>query len=275
MKKIIFALCAAVAMVPCLAQMKEGKIIYERTTQMRFQFRGGPGGETASPAPQAMVSTFELLFGGGKSLWQVLPDVNQEASQITPMESPAGGGGGRAFTIRRFGGDDVVFVNYEEGRRLSAREINSRQVVVEDSVAKLSWKMTDESKTILGKKAFKATTQTVTTRTMTSMENGEMKRKEMPDTLNIVAWFTPEIPVPAGPAYQAQLPGMILEIDVNNGQTVYKAVEISPKVSLSNIKEPKGKRITNAEYEKERAIMLAEMQKRFSENGGHVIINQN
>jgi len=274
MKKLIFSLCAAVATLPALAQMKEGKIIFERTTQMRFQFRGGPDGEVTNAAPQTMVNAFELLFGGGKSLWQSLPDVNQEANQITPMESPTVSGG-RAFTIRRFGGDDAVYVNYDEGKRLTSREINSKQLVVEDSISKLNWKMTDETKSILGKKAFKATAQTVTSRTTTSMENGEMKRREVPDTLNIVAWFTPEIPVPAGPAYQGQLPGMILEIDINKGQTVYKAVEISSKVNLSNIKEPKGKRITSAEYDKEREAMMEEMRRRMQENGGRLIISQN
>jgi len=85
----------------------------------------------------------------------------------------------------------------------------------------------------------------------------------VPDTLAVVAWFTPDIPVAVGPAtYQGQLPGLILELDENNGQTVFKTVEISAKVSASKIKEPKdGKKITQAEFDKEREKAMEEMRK--------------
>jgi len=95
------------------------------------------------------------------------------------------------------------------------------------------------------------------------MENGEMKREMVPDTLAVVAWFTPDIPVSVGPGtYQGQLPGLILELDENNGQTFFKSVEISPKVNASKIKEPKdGKKITQAEFDKERDKAMEEMRK--------------
>ncbi len=96
-----------------------------------------------------------------------------------------------------------------------------------------------------------------------TMENGEMKRQEVMDTSNIVAWFTPDISVPAGPQeFQGQLPGLILELDINNGRTVFKAVEFSAKVNASNIKEPKGgKRITADEFTKEREKLMEEMRR--------------
>jgi len=95
-----------------------------------------------------------------------------------------------------------------------------------------------------------------------SMENGEMKRQQVADTA-IVAWFTTDIPVSCGPgSYQSQLPGMVLEVDENNSQTIYKAVEVSPKVSLNKIKEPKdGKKMTAAEFIKERDKIMEEMRK--------------
>ena len=90
-----------------------------------------------------------------------------------------------------------------------------------------------------------------------------MKREIVPDTLKVIAWFTTDIPVSAGPGiYQGQLPGLILELEENNGQTFFKAVEVSPKVSVAKIKEPKdGKKITQAEFEKEREKMMDEMRK--------------
>jgi GLPGLI family protein len=100
------------------------------------------------------------------------------------------------------------------------------------------------------------------------MIDGEMKRTEIPDTLNIIAWFTPAIPVPVGPEYQGQLPGAILEINVNDGRTVFKAIEISQKTDLAQIKEPKsGKKVTLAQFADEQAKMMQEMQRN---SGGRV-----
>ncbi|HEX2532496.1 MAG TPA: GLPGLI family protein, partial [Chitinophagaceae bacterium] len=83
-----------------------------------------------------------------------------------------------------------------------------------------------------------------------------------PDTAVVVAWFTTDIPVPAGPDVQGQLPGLILELDLNNGRDVYRAVEVTQKVNTSAIKEPKGgKRLTQAEFEQERDKAMEEMRR--------------
>jgi len=123
--------------------------------------------------------------------------------------------------------------------------------------------LSDETKTVLNRTVRKATTQRIGSRMQMTMENGEMKRQEVSDTSNIVAWFTSDITVPAGPQeFQGQLPGLILELDINNGRTMYKAVEFSAKVNTSNIKEPKGgKQITAAEFIKEREKLMEEMRR--------------
>jgi GLPGLI family protein len=91
-------------------------------------------------------------------------------------------------------------------------------------------------------------------------------REKVIDTLNIVAWFTNEIPGSFGPEmYQGQLPGTILEVDVNKGKTFFKAVEIAPKTDVAKIKEPtKGKKVTAEEFAKEREKLFQDMQ----QNGG-------
>ena len=103
-----------------------------------------------------------------------------------------------------------------------------------------------------------------------TMENGEMKREMINDTVKVIAWYTTDVPVPAGPNFAGQLPGLILELDVNDGQSVTKAIEFSPKVSASKIKEPSdGKKITAAEFTKERDKMMEEMRKN---SGGRDVI---
>jgi GLPGLI family protein len=113
------------------------------------------------------------------------------------------------------------------------------------------------------------------------MDNGKMERKEINDTTAIVAWFTNDIPVPAGPEVQGQLPGLILALDMNNGRMVYKALDIQTKVDIASIKEPtKGKKLTPDEFVKERDKMMQEMQKNNQGNGNqgngnHMIRIQN
>lgn len=108
-----------------------------------------------------------------------------------------------------------------------------------------------------------------------TMDNGKMERKEIQDTANITAWFATDVPVSAGPAeYQGQLPGLILEMDVNNGRQTFKATGITEKADVAIIKEPNGKkRYTTAEFNKERDKMLEDMQR--NNGGGQRMIRMN
>ena len=175
----------------------------------------------------------------------------------------------------RFGGtNDITYCNFETAQRVDQREIMDKSFLVTDSIRKLSWKLSDETKTILNYTARKATAQNIRMRNQMSMENGVMKREQIPDTVQVVAWFTTDIPVPAGPEFGGQLPGLILEINSGNGQQVYKAIEISPKVSVSKIKEPKeGKKMTVAEFVKEREKLMEEMRRNMPA-GNNIRINQ-
>lgn len=254
MKKI-FAFLAIFSSLACYSQMKEGRVIYERTFQLPQRiFANNP--DLAARLPKSRTDQYELLFGNNQTLWQYLPDASSEGDAGTF------GGGGMMFRFAG-GANDISFCNLDKGTRVDQREIADKNYVVSDSVKKLDWKLTGESKTILNYKAFKATAQRIGTRMQMSMENGEMKRQQVADTASVIAWFTSDIPVSAGPGnYQGQLPGLILELEENNGQTVFKAVEVSPKVSVSKIKEPKdGKKMTAAEFDKEREKIMQEMQR--------------
>ena len=140
---------------------------------------------------------------------------------------------------------------------------SEKKFLVTDSIRKQNWKLTGETKTLLGYACQKAVSQTVIKSMRTTVVDGDMKRIEVPDTLNTVVWFTAAIPVPAGPDYQGQLPGLILEVNINDGRTVTRAVEISSTVTITAIKEPKGgKKVTGAEYRKEVDEAMKEMMNR-------------
>ena len=232
------------------AQKKEGKVVYQRVSQMQFR---NPNPEIAAQLPRQRTDNFELAFGNNQSIWQNIPNPDGDNGTITAP----------GMVVRMANINEVVHFNFGTGKRLEQRELFDREFLIEDSVRKLPWKLTEETKEILGYNARKATAQRIEERPRVSMENGEMKREMVMDTSAIVAWFTTDVPVPAGPGeYSGQLPGLILELDINKGRSVYKAIEFSPKVNLSHIKEPKGgKRVNQEQFLKERDAMMEEMRK--------------
>ena len=261
MKRLLIASAMLIA-IPTLAQLKEGKIVYERTMQMQITISDN------NPAFQNMIpkerkDKFELFFTEGKSLWQGVEDDGQ-----SDETSFGDAGGGMRMVIRVPGSDDIAFNNIVEGRKVDQRELGGKSYIIADSIKKLSWKVAGETKVILGHNCMKATTQRTQESFRMTMDNGEAKREKVMDTMNIVAWFTNEIPGSFGPdIYQGQLPGTILEVDINNGRNAsnFKALEISPKVDVAKIKEPtKGKKVTADEFAKEREKLMQDMMK----NGG-------
>jgi GLPGLI family protein len=238
------------------AQQQSGRVVYEFSQQMmlRTDVHGGGGGmEMAGPPPakQTHVIKLEVLFGNNQMLRRSLED------NIAPE---FGNENGIQFHVG-MGDDDIVWLNFTESRKVEQKEFAAKQYLVTDSIRKLNWKLTGETKNVLGYTCQQAKTTRPGKRNMIAMENGVMNRKEMPDTSNIVVWFTPAIPVSAGPDLEGQLPGLILQIDVN-GNTTYKAVEVSQKADVAAIKEPKkGKKVTADEFSKERDKTMQEMQR--------------
>lgn len=257
MTRLFTCLCALVLALPGMAQLKEGKVVYERTMQFQMRLQGVDPA-IANNLPRSRTDRFELSFAPGKQLWEALPNMD---------EGDGGEGGG--MRMMRFGADEVIYTNLETGISVSKQELAAKNFIVTDTVRKLSWKLLDEQKEILGMKARKASATRVGTRFNMTMENGEMKRTQVADTTVINAWFTTEIPVAAGPEFGGQLPGLILELEMNKGRIVYKATEMDKKVSVANIKEPKGgKAITAADFATERNKMFEEMRRNGPMRGG-------
>jgi GLPGLI family protein len=257
MKQIVFLVTTLSILTAIHAQQKEGKVIYQRNTQLQMRIADHTGSETESM--RTRTDKFELNFANEQMILETIED-------DLPDENPGGGGGMMIRTIGA-GVDDVTFCDFGKARKVELREFFDKKFLITDSIRRGNWKLTDETKTILNHTCRKATSQRVGKRMTMSMDNGKMERKEVDDTSAIVAWFTTDIPVSAGPEVQGQLPGLILSLETNNGRTVYTALEISPKADIAAIKEPnKGKKVTPEEFNKERNKLLDEMQKNQGDN---------
>jgi GLPGLI family protein len=263
--KTILLMAALISFYLLHAQQKEGKVVYERTIQMQMAIDDNNAGSVM--LPKTRTDKFELTYGNNQSIWKHV-DEDDDNDEF--------GGNGMQIRMVGPGQNDVAFYDFSNARKVEQREIFDKKFIVEDSVHKLKWKLTGETQTLLGHSCQKATAENIGKRMQMTIENGKMDRKEVTDTSMIIAWFTTDIPVPAGPEVQGQLPGLILALDMNKGRTVYKAIEISSKADLASIKEPtKGKKVTPSEFNDERNKMMDEMEKNNQGSGGNRIIIRN
>ncbi|HFX17973.1 MAG TPA: GLPGLI family protein [Flavobacteriales bacterium] len=89
-------------------------------------------------------------------------------------------------------GHGIFYQNLPKHYTLNQKETMHKLFLVKDSI-KNDWTINYEKKMIGGYKCYKAT-------------------KKCPCGRDIVAWFTPEIPLPFGPAGYAGTPGLILQL---------------------------------------------------------------
>jgi GLPGLI family protein len=264
MKRIGLFILACLPVLTIMAQQKEGTIIYERTMQMQIHINDND--QMAQMLPKTRTDKFELNFGNNQSLWKHV-DEDNSADELN--------NGGMQIRMVGPGQDDITFCNFDAARKVEQRSMFDKKFLIADSIRKLNWKLTGQTKTILGHNCQQALAQRFGKRMTMNMDNGKMERKELNDTSNIVAWFTSDIAVSAGPEFPGQLPGLILALDINEGRMVYLATEISPKVNIAAIKEPvKGKKVTAEEFKAETQKMMDEMQKNMG-GGNRTIRIQN
>ncbi len=105
--------------------------------------------------------------------------------------------------------------------------------LIHDSIEKPAWKILNDMKEVAGHICMNAS---------------------LTDTLrkqNIEVWFALDIPVSSGPDRFIGLPGMILEVNVNNGAMIMTADKIDVKPLTTELDVPqkiKGKKINMDEY---------------------------
>jgi GLPGLI family protein len=106
--------------------------------------------------------------------------------------------------------------------------------IVDDTLHTPTWKILNQIKEVAGFICMKA-------ETVDTVKNQK-----------ITAWFAQDIPVMAGPERYFGLPGLILELDINEGDVTIVAskVEFKKLTNEFNLKKIKGKKISDAEYTK-------------------------
>jgi GLPGLI family protein len=224
MKKILITVTAGLCFQLAVAQVKEGKVIYERTTNMYKRLP--PESENMkSMIPEFTTGKQQLLFTGDESSFSSLPDEQDIRDQ-------AGQEGGGRINLRMNTGSSEMYKNYATEKIIELRELGPKKYIIEDTLRKQVWKLSDDTMTVKGYRCKKASTKN---------RQGD----------NIVAWYTEEIAIPSGPEQFGGLPGLILQMDIGDGWIVLKATDIQTSADRQLVKAPSGaKKITRQEFQK-------------------------
>lgn len=227
MKKILFLIllfCPALV----FSQPMEGRIRYLVTrhwTKMmsHLDYMSKQSRERAS------------YMWGNRSEWKTYSNLffNETQTKFENSEEKAEPDAEGGYAWRK----EVFFIkrDFANQTQFDGRTILGKTYLVEDSVVTPKWKILNDLKEVAGHVCMKATL----TDTM---------RKQ-----RIVAWFAQDMPHNGGPESFFGLPGMILEIDVNDGAMVLTADLIEMKKLTNELDTPaklKGKKIKQVEYEK-------------------------
>ncbi|TYB78008.1 GLPGLI family protein [Bizionia gelidisalsuginis] len=232
------------------------------------------GGEKMSPERKKMImermksmfeKTFILTFNRTESTYK----------EEEKLGAPGSGGG--------FGGmmgsftPGIQYKNVKDGEFLQDQEFFGKQFLIKDKLEKLEWKMTGETKQIGQYMCMKATA----IKKVDEMDFSNMRRKnrdkedkeeqdekvkdssetasndapkdmmdeiEIPEDIEVVVWYTMQIPVNQGPGEFWGLPGLILEASSGRTTVLCSKIVLNPGEKEEIKKPTKGKEVTKQEY---------------------------
>lgn len=269
MKKAFLLVSIVFSLGSIRAQIKQGTIVYERKINSH---RTIANEQMKAMIPEFRISKHILMFSDSISLYKVIPE-NEAPDPF------AGGGGGMRVMNFSIGGSDggELFKNFTQSKSILSSELAGKNYLIVDSIVQQPWKLTNETKQILGYTCLKATrkitVQVAAPRMMVfsggsaSPTRDTTSARPQPREIELVAWYAQDIISPVGPDSYGQLPGVILQLDSDNGATVFTALEIKKEVDQKLLKEPKkGKTVTAAEFNKMRMDM---MQQQIQGGGGN------
>lgn len=190
-KSIIVAGLLSVFTISGWSQEKEGRVYFERKTNLEKRFKGSDSPWASRMKGKDKIDKFELLFTDSTSIFlPILSEVQEEMSWATSKNK--------------------VYQNFSTGERISFIGFWSGDLIVEDSIKTRQWKMTTSKRIIAGYECRKVFW-------------------EVGDSLRIYAWYAEEIPVSTGPETFNGLPGLILGLATEDGGVVYFAREVEFK----------------------------------------------
>lgn len=244
--KFLFVLSSFFISQICLSQAA-GIITYEDKVDLHRNLPPERE-EFKDMIPQYNISKWELRYSGDESIYQPFKE-----AELTGTSASHSG------MMMRFGRENrIIYKNLASDTVIDSRDFMQKQFLIRGSASSRKWKIGKKQKEILGYNCMEASFR-VDSATM------------------LTAWFTPQLPASTGPVDYQGLPGLILQIDINDGQRMITAKDIRlDSVDTFIIVAPtKGKEITQTEFEKLREEKMKEMNLQHGNQGPMIMTRRN
>lgn len=239
MKKLLLVLLGLGSLSVLFSQQKtmRGIICFTEVSKLELKIEGDAS-QFSHALPNEIKSEKELLFNEEAALYRK----HEQEESVSDMV----GGEDESVRIVVNEPDNILFTDLSKGTTVEQKEFMTRMFLIDGKVNVRSWKLTGNQMEILGFPCQEATSEE--------------------DSVLISAWFTPAIPVSAGPGGFGGLPGMILLVDAGHGERVIRAEKIEFRdISAADLQKPKkGKAVTKDEFR----AMVDEKMKEIGASGG-------
>lgn len=206
--------------------IQSGKIEFEKKTNQHAPLLDEAeniwNAERLKVFPKFVSDTYEIKFNSNKSIYKLAKDNPNNRYMLwgsKPVET------------------DATIQDVKQGTSITQKEVFENTYLIKDSSRTWEWKIADETREIAGFECRKAVTRIC-------------------DSVVVVAFYTDQIPVSAGPESFGGLPGMILGLAIPRLYTTWFATKVELTEPTNNELNPKQKgKIVNREQ------LNAELQK--------------
>jgi len=237
-----------IAIVPAFlfAQNNEGKITYSE--EVKFQIDLPEDMEhMRDKIPSSQSFEKELIFNESTSLWK---NAETDATEHEATFEDTNEQGNVRIKMVTTGSESVLYKDFDKNQKVEKTDFMGKVFLINGELKAYPWKLTGETKSVAGYDCQQAIFQDTTQK--------------------VEAWFTPQISVSTGPADFGALPGMILELSIDDGQTTISATKIEfEKLESDEIQAPKkGKKVSQEEFD---AVVEAKTKEMAEEMGGNTM----
>lgn len=243
MKNLITLLAGLLMTISAMAQT-EGRIAYSRIMQMNISAPEGME-EMFKNMPKEQTAKKELIFNKTQSVYQkpegdIGTDDNMVHLSQGEMEI--------SFDFKE--PETSLYMDLEKKEKIDQQDFMGKLFLVKSTTGERKWKLGSRKLKVGDYICMEATTT-------------------IKDTVPVIAWYTPQIRVSAGPSGYEGLPGMILKVEEGDN-IVHLATDIQLEaIDPEAISAPtKGKKVSIEKFEKIRKEKLEELGIMTGKGGG-------
>lgn len=204
----------------------------------------------AEQLDQAFTDDFILEFTQEESVFRKQPK----------LKKPNLKEGGITISRSLMSDDEIHYKNLQKSEFLNSKELYGKKFLIRDDIETPDWQLSNESKTIGDYVCFKAT---YVFKSEESEDSPRLRSGNEDKEKQIIAWYTPQIPVKNGPMEYDGLPGLILEVQDGSLKLLCTKIVLNPEEKIEITAPRKGKKVNQKEF---KAIMKqknAEMMENF------------